>query len=88
MHEWGSVLFVIALAVAAVCVWLQYRALNRIAFGRSMFISGMSILTGLMVGLLPTLSATVVAVALLVLGYGFLVFMAVKSFQRLRSQKR
>ncbi|MBX6353556.1 MAG: hypothetical protein IRZ10_09505 [Thermoflavifilum sp.] len=87
MHTWGSVLFVIAVVVAVACVIIQRRALNRIAFGRSMFISWMAILTGLIVGMLPGIAATVVAVILLLLGYGFMVLMAVKSWQRLRSQR-
>ncbi len=39
---------------------------------------------GFLVGLLPTIEAGVVSVVLLLLGFGMIVFMGMKSFQHLR----
>jgi uncharacterized membrane protein len=77
-----------AIVIMVVCFVFQYRALNRIAFGRSVFISLSAIVMGLMVGMLPTISATIVSIVLLLLGYGMIVFMGYKSYQHLQSAKR
>ncbi|WP_029422152.1 hypothetical protein [Alicyclobacillus macrosporangiidus] len=66
------------------CVWMQWRAMHRIAFGRSMFISWTAVLMGFLVGLLPTVSAAVVSILLLITGFGMMAVLGVKSWQRLR----
>jgi len=83
-----GLVFVLAIVVIVLCVWVQYQALNQIAFGRSMFISGMSLIMGLIVGQIPSVAASVVSVALLVIGFGMLIFMGIKSAQRLRKVRR
>jgi hypothetical protein len=69
------------------CVWMQWRAMHRIAFGRSMFISWTAVLMGFLVGLLPTVSAAVVSILLLVTGCGMMAVLGVKSWQRLRRSR-
>lgn len=87
MHTLWNVVFVVVVVGLIICVPIQFRALNRIAFGRSMFISGMSLLTGLFIGLFPSIGATIVSLFLIVLGMGFLVLMSVKSVQHMRMVK-
>lgn len=81
-------IFLLAVAIVVVSVPLQYKALNRIAFSRSMFISFMAILMGLIVAMLPSAAATIVSMVLFLLGFGFMGLMAIKSLQRLRSEKK
>lgn len=69
------------------CIVIQRKALNKIAFGRSMFISGMAVLTGLIVGQLPSLAAGIIAISLFVMGIGMLVLMAVKSYQHMQRRQ-
>jgi hypothetical protein len=83
-----EVVGLLALVIMVVCFVLQYKALNRIAFGRSVFISLAAIFMGLMVGMLPTISATIVSIVLLLLGFGMIVFMGYKSYQHLQMVKR
>lgn len=85
--SWREVVGLIALIVIVICIVYQRRALNKIAFGRSMFISWSAIVMGFLVGLLPTMEAAIVSVVLLLLGFGMIVFMGVKSFQHLRQLK-
>ncbi|MCL6548187.1 MAG: hypothetical protein K6T30_04665 [Alicyclobacillus sp.] len=80
-----------AIDIAAVlaivcCVPIQRKAMNPIAFGRSMFISGAAIVTGFIISLIPTVSGAIVGSLLMVLGFGLMILMAVKSYQRLRAQ--
>ncbi|MCL6627393.1 MAG: hypothetical protein K6T68_12505 [Alicyclobacillus shizuokensis] len=84
-----TVLALLLVACLAVCIPIQHRALNRIAFGRSMFITFALILFGLFLVVVATgLAAVVLGALLMTLGYGFLIFIAVKSYQRLRQVKR
>ncbi|MDQ0191292.1 hypothetical protein JI721_06345 [Alicyclobacillus cycloheptanicus] len=83
-----AIAWIVAIAGIIWCIVIQRRALNKIAFGRSMFISGMAVLTGLIVGQLPSIAATIISVCLIVIGLGMLVFMAVKSQQHLRKRAR
>ena len=82
------VIFLLALLIIIVSVPIQYKALNRIAFGRSMFITFMALLMGMIVAMLPSVAATIVAMVLFLLGFGFMVLMDVKSLQRLRAEKK
>lgn len=82
------IIFLLAVVIVVVSVPVQYKALNRIAFGRSMFISFTAILMGLIVAMLPSVAATIVAMVLFLLGFGFMALMALKSFQRLRADKK
>ena len=84
---WRIVL-VLAVLTIVVTVPIQYKALNKIAFGRSMFISFMSIIMGLIVAMMPNIPATILATVLFLLGFGMLIFMAVKSVQRMRSVRK
>lgn len=76
--------WLVAIAGIVWCIVIQKRALNKIAFGRSMFISGMAVLMGLIVGMLPGLAASIIAICLFIIGLGMLVLMAIKSYQRLQ----
>lgn len=82
------IIFLLAVVIVVVSVPVQFKALNRIAFARSMFISFMAIFMGLIVAMLPSVAATIVAMVLFLLGFGFMALMAVKSFQRLRTEKK
>ncbi|MCL6442911.1 MAG: hypothetical protein K6T83_05550 [Alicyclobacillus sp.] len=84
LHLFWTIVWVVALLIIVVCIPIQHRALNKIAFGRSMFISWTAILMGLIVSLFPSISATVVALVLFIIGFGFMILMAVKSAQHLR----
>jgi hypothetical protein len=84
MHILWNIVFIVVFAGLIICIPIQFRVLNRIAFGRSMFISGMAILTGLFIGLYPSVAATVVSLFLVLLGMVFMVFMSVKSVQHMR----
>jgi Ca2+/Na+ antiporter len=87
LHILLSILVTVAIVITVASVVIQRRALNKIAFGRSMFISFSAIFFGLFVGLLPTLPAAIVSILFLLLGFGFLVFMAIKSAQHLKAVK-
>ncbi len=91
MTVWHWIVFiltVIAVVMVAICVPLQYRALHRVAANRSIFISGMSILMGLIVGMYPSIAATVVSLFLILLGLAFILLMGIKSYQRLQMVKQ
>ncbi|MCL6517930.1 hypothetical protein [Alicyclobacillus sp.] len=69
------------------CIWMQRRAMHRTAFGRSMFISWTAVLMGFLVGLLPTISAAVVSIVLLITGFGMMIVLGLKSWARLRKTR-
>lgn len=83
-----AVAWIVAIAGIVWCIVIQRRALNKIAFGRSMFISGMAVLTGLIVGQLPSVAAGIISICLFVIGLGMLVLMAIKSYQHMHKQGR
>lgn len=87
-HILEAMVWIAAVAGIVWCIVIQRRALNKIAFGRSMFISGMAVLTGLIVGQLPSIAAGIISISLLVIGLGMLVLMAVKSLQHMRKHGR
>jgi Mg2+/Co2+ transporter CorB len=86
-HAVWTVVFILALLTIVVCVPIQRRAMNKIAFGRSVFISLTAIIFGFIIALLPWIEATIVAVALFILGYGMMILMAIKSIQHLQHVK-
>ena len=59
LHVLLSILVTVAIVITVASVVIQRRALNKMAFGRSMFISFSAIFFGLFVGLLPTLPAAI-----------------------------
>jgi len=82
------IVFFLAVLTIVVTVPIQYKALNRIAFGRSIFISFMSIIMGLIVAMMPNIPAIILSTVLFLIGFGMLIFMAVKSLQRMRSARK
>jgi ABC-type multidrug transport system fused ATPase/permease subunit len=85
---WG-ILAALMVLCCIVCIPIQHRALNRIAFGRSMFITFALILFGLfMVVVATNVAAVILGALLVVIGYGFMILVAVKSYQRLQGAKR
>ncbi|MCY0902086.1 MAG: hypothetical protein OWU32_07865 [Firmicutes bacterium] len=84
---WSDILWGVALVVLVICVVIQRRALNRIAFGRSMFISGMSFVVSFVVMIAPPSAGVWVLFGLFELfGWTFLIFMTVRSIARLRQR--
>jgi uncharacterized membrane protein len=82
----------IGIIVVLICIPIQRRALNKIAFGRSMFITFAAILMGIFIAVVGSGEHSIVSILvgwiLVLLGYLMLVYMAVKSFQRLRRKAR
>ena len=88
MHTFWQIAFFAMLVASVICIPIQRRALNKIAFGRSLFITYTAILMGYIVGVLATtVAADIMGIVLYVLGMAMLLFMAVKSFQRLRETR-
>jgi hypothetical protein len=87
-HIFREVLFIIAVLIIIPCIVWQRRALNKIAFGRSMFISWSFIIFGWIVGLLPSIEATIFSVILLLFGFLMIVYMGVKSRKHLLATRR
>lgn len=71
-----------------VCCVIQFRAMNRIAFGRSIFISTMFLLMGFIVAISSMSPARYVSWFLFVCGYGFLLFMTVQSVLHVQKNKQ
>lgn len=90
MHIVWQISFYVVIILSVICIPIQHRALNRIAFGRSMFICYTAIVMGYVVGVLsrPSIASAVVGLLLLFFGVLMLVFMSVKSLQHLNSRKR
>ena len=89
MHMFWQIAFWVMLIASIICIPVQRRALNKIAFGRSLFITYTAILMGYIVGVLATtIAADIMGIVLYLLGMVMLIFMAVKAWQRLRYQKQ
>lgn len=89
MHTFWQIAFWVMLIASIICIPVQRRALNKIAFGRSLFITYTAILMGYIVGVLATtIAADIMGIVLYLLGMVMLIFMAVKAWQRLRYQKQ
>ncbi|MCL6455126.1 MAG: hypothetical protein K6T78_16090 [Alicyclobacillus sp.] len=89
MQTFWQVAFYVVICLSLVCIPIQHRALNRIAFGRSMFITYTAIVMAYLVGVLSrSVPADIIAVLLLVLGLCMLVFMAAKSLQHMRRRAK
>lgn len=84
---WGTIDILGVLAIL-ISVPIQWRALNRIAFGRSMFISGTAIVFGWFLGLRHGIGAGLVSASLLLFGFWMIIFMAIKSAQHMRAVKQ
>lgn len=86
--------FIVLLGIITiiVCVPIQRRALNKIAFGRSMFISFSAIVMGILVAVLRIghnqIAYAIVSLCLFIIGFGMLILMAIKSVQHMKSNKR
>lgn len=84
-------LVLIGIVVAIICIPIQRRALNKIAFGRSMFITFTAIILGVLIVAIGSAeqspASQIVGTLLILIGYAMLIFMAVKSLQRLRSHR-
>ncbi|QSO50857.1 hypothetical protein JZ785_18450 [Alicyclobacillus curvatus] len=88
MHMFWQIAFWAMLVASVVCIPIQRRALNKIAFGRSLFITYTAILMGYVIGVLATsIAADIMGIALYLLGMAMLLFMAVKSLHRLREKR-
>ncbi|QQE78970.1 hypothetical protein [Alicyclobacillus sp. SO9] len=84
MHILWNTVFVLVVLGFIVGIPIQHRALNKIAFGRSMFITISAILMGLFIGLYPSIAATIVSLVLILIGAGFMALMSLKSYQHLK----
>ena len=88
MHTFWQAAFWVMIIASIICLPIQRKALNKIAFGRSVFITYTAILMGYIIGILATtIAANILGIVLYVLGVAMLIFMAVKSVQRLRARK-
>lgn len=87
LHILKEIIFVVAVLIIIPCIWWQRRALNKIAFGRSMFISWSFIIFGWIVGLLPNAAATIFSVILLLSGFAMIAFMGLRSRKHLQSRR-
>lgn len=84
-----DILWMIGIVVLITCVIIQRRALNRIAFGRSMFICGMSFLVSFLVIMAPlSIGAWVLFALFQLFGWVFLLFMTFRCVQRMRATDR
>lgn len=89
MQHFWQIAFYAVIVLSILCIPVQRRALNKIAFGRSMFIAYTGIVMGYMLGVLSTsIATTVLAVVIFLLGIAMLMFMALKSIQRLRMTRK
>ncbi|WP_018131377.1 hypothetical protein [Effusibacillus pohliae] len=67
-------MFFTGLLAVIVCVIVQYFALHRAAFGRSMFITFAMFLVGFMISLSPHPVSQILSMVFYVLGWAFLLF--------------
>lgn len=89
MQTFWQISFYIVIILSLVCIPIQRRAMNKIAFGRSMFITYTAIVMAYVVGVLSrSIAADVIAILMLLLGLVMLVFMAVKSIPHMNLRKR
>lgn len=89
MQTFWQISFYTVIILSLICIPIQRRAMNKIAFGRSMFITYTAIVMAYVVGVLSrSIAADVIAILLLLLGLLMLIFMAVKSIQHIKSRKR
>ena len=87
MGLWNWV-WIAAIAVLIACIVIQRRALNAIAFGRSMFISGMAFVCSFVVSLtVPSAAVWIVFAFFQVLGWSFLLFMTYRSLRHMRERR-
>lgn len=78
-----------ALVALLVSIIIQRRALNRIAFSRSMFITGMVFLCSFLASLTaPNLAVWTVFVIFQLFGWTFLLFMTVRSLRHMRERRQ
>lgn len=88
MQTFWQISFYTVIILSLICIPIQRRAMNKIAFGRSMFITYTAIVMAYVVGVLSrSIAADVIAILLLLLGLLMLIFMAVKSIQHIKSRK-
>ncbi|MDB5085072.1 MAG: hypothetical protein JWN30_1958 [Bacilli bacterium] len=80
--------FLIGVLVFVICSIIQFLAMNRMAFGRSIFIAAMFLVMAVIARLSTSSAAGVFVGILLVLGYAFLFLMTWKSIVRFRKTKR
>lgn len=81
-------MFFVGLLVFIVSLIIQYFALNRIAFGRSMFITISMFFVGFMVWMSPHEVSRYIADFFFVAAWIFLIFMTVQSLVRVRMKKK
>lgn len=85
----ASWLWIVAIAVLLISVVIQYRALNRIAFSRSMFITGMAFVCSFVVTLtVPSAAVWIVFSFFQIVAWGFLLLITLRSLARLRGRRR
>lgn len=85
---WQTAFWVMVVA-SIICIPIQRRAMNKIAFGRSLFITYTAIVMGYVVGVLSTsIAADIMGILLYLLGLVMLLFMAARSWQRLRERRK
>lgn len=81
-------MFFVGLLVFIVSVIIQYFALNRIAFGRSIFITVAMFAVGSMIWMSPYEVSKYLAGLFFVFGWAFLLFMTVQSIFHARQKKK
>jgi len=82
-------LVLLGIVIILICVPIQRKALNKIAFSRSMFITFTAIIMGILINVLTmNLKGELVGSLLIALGFAMLIFMAVKSLQHMKSVKQ
>lgn len=86
-HVIWTIVLIAGVVVSIICIPIQRRAMNKIAFGRSMFITWTAIIFGFIIALLPGIPATIIACCLFILGFGMMILMAIKSYQHLQRVK-
>ena len=83
-----ALLWVIGFAILIVSIVVQFKALNRIAFSRSMFLTGMAFLVSFLIAFLVRNAFAWVLFALFqIVGWGFLLMMSYFSIRHLRRRK-
>lgn len=78
----------VGLLAFIICVIVQFFALHRAAFGRSMFITAAMFVVGFMISLSPHDVSRVISKAFYVLAWGFLLFVTWYSIVRRHRMKK
>ncbi|BCJ87456.1 hypothetical protein [Effusibacillus dendaii] len=81
-------MFLIGLLLFIVCMIVQFFALHRTAFGRSLFITAAMFLVGFMVSLSPYTVSQFISKFFYILGWGFMLLVTWQSIVRRMRMKK